>query len=98
MEIPTKDLQIIKETGTKSTQKSLDGKAHELSESDTFYLGACTKGATALKSLRNQPFNVEKAKQRAYSLKQSYVNHIIASISQNEKENYGKIIKKPRRI
>jgi DNA mismatch repair protein MutH len=91
---PVEDLEIIKQDWEKINQKIKDGKAHELSEGDTFYLGACTKGATAAKSLRGQPFNKEKAKQRAYSLKQGYVNHIIANIACEEKGVYGKIIKK----
>ena len=86
------DLIIIKKDWELINQKIKDGKAHELSEGDTFYLGACTKGSTAAKSLRKQPFNEIKAKQRAYSLKQGYVNHIIASIAQEEQESYGKII------
>ena len=36
-----------------------------------------------------------KAKQRAYSLKQGYVNHIIANIAQEETAVYGKIIERP---
>ena len=36
-----------------------------------------------------------KAKQRAYSLKQGYVNHIIANIAQEETAVYGKIIDRP---
>lgn len=89
---PSDDLKIIKQDWEYINQKIKDGKAHELSEGDTFYLGACTKGSTALKSFRNQPFNKEQAKQRAYSLKQGYVNHIIANIAQEETEVYGKII------
>lgn len=92
---PSEDLRIIKHDWETINKKIKDGKAHELSEGDTFYLGACTKGSTALKSFRNQPFNEEKAKQRAYSLKQGYVNHIIANISQEETETYGKIIERP---
>ncbi len=84
MEIIKKDWQLIK-------QKVADGKAHELSEGDTFYLGACTKGANA-QSVRKQPFSKIPAKQRAYSLKQGYVNHIIASIAGETKEVYGKLI------
>ena len=87
-----KDLQIIKRDWEIINQKIREGNAHLLSEGDTFYLGACTKGATALKSLREQPFNKEKAKQRAYSLKQGYVNHIISSLSNSDKIGYGKII------
>ena len=92
---PSEDLKIIKHDWETINQKIKEGKAHELSEGDTFYLGACTKGSTALKSLRDQPFNEEKAKQRAYSLKQGYVNHIIANIAQEETAVYGKIIEQP---
>jgi DNA mismatch repair protein MutH len=90
---PSEDLVIIKRDWETINQKIKDGKAHELSEGDTFYLGACTKGSTAAKSLREQPFNTEKAKQRAYSLKQGYVNHIIANIAREEQAIYGKILK-----
>lgn len=89
---PDEDLKIIKHDWETINKKIIDGKAHEISEGDTFYLGACTKGATALKSYRDQPFSEEKAKQRAYSLKQGYVNHIIASIAQSEPGIYGKIL------
>ncbi|WP_299135708.1 Sau3AI family type II restriction endonuclease [uncultured Tenacibaculum sp.] len=92
---PNEDLKIIKQDWEFINQKIKDGKAHELSEGDTFYLGACTKGSTALKSFRDQPFNKQQAKQRAYSLKQGYVNHIIANIAQEETAVYGKIIEQP---
>jgi len=92
---PKEDLKIIKQDWEFINQKIKKGKAHELSEGDTFYLGACTKGSTALKSFRDQPFNEEKAKQRAYSLKQGYVNHIIANIAKEETAVYGKIIEQP---
>lgn len=88
---PSTDLQIIKKDWETITKKIADGKAHELSEGDTFYLGACTKGANSL-SVRKQPFSETPAKQRAYSFKQGYVNHIIASIAGETKEVYGKLI------
>lgn len=88
---PETDLEVIKKDWEYIKQKVADGKAHELSEGDTFYLGACTKGANA-KTLRQQPFNEIKAKQRAYSLKQGYVNHIIASIASDNVGTYGKLI------
>ena len=88
---PTTDLEIIKKDWRLIKQKIEDGKAHDLSEGDTFYLGACTKGANA-SSTRNQPFSNVPAKQRAYSLKQGYVNHIIASISTGAIGIYGKLI------
>jgi DNA mismatch repair endonuclease MutH len=86
------DLDIIKKDWEIIHEKVLDGRAHELSEGDTFYLGACTKGANA-KSLRMQPFCPIPAMQRAFALKQGYVNHIIATISKGEKEKFGKLIK-----
>lgn len=88
---PSTDLEIIKKDWETITKKIADGKAHELSEGDTFYLGACTKGANA-SSVRRQPFSEIPAKQRAYSFKQGYVNHIIASIAGETKEVYGKLI------
>lgn len=88
---PSTDLEIIKKDWETITQKIADGKAHELSEGDTFYLGACTKGANAT-SVRQQPFSEIPAKQRAYSFKQGYVNHIIASIANEPTEIYGKLI------
>ena len=51
--------------------------AHELSEGDTRYLGACTKGATAAKSEQKQYYSDIPAKRRAYSLKQSYMTYVI---------------------
>lgn len=92
---PDEDLIIIRRDWEFINNKIKAGKAHELSEGDTFYLGACTKGSTALKSYRDQPFNEEQAKQRAYSLKQGYVNHVIANISREEPASYGKIIENP---
>ena len=88
---PAKDVEIIKQDWLKIKKKIKDGRAHELSEGDTFYLGACTKGANA-SSVRKQPFSDIYAKQRAFSLKPGYVNHIIASIAGETDEVFGKII------
>ena len=88
---PSTDLEIIEKDWQTINEKIANGKAHELSEGDTFYLGACTKGANAL-SVRKQPFSEIPAKQRAYSFKQGYVNHIIASIANENKGIYGKLI------
>ncbi len=88
---PSTDLEIIRKDWELIKTKIADGKAHELSEGDTFYLGACTKGANA-NTTRKQPFSDIPAKQRAYSLKQGYVNHIIASIANESTGIYGKLI------
>ena len=47
------------------------------------YLAACTKGANA-KSMRKQPFSDIPAKQRAYSLKSSYMTAYVRRILMNE--------------
>ena len=60
----------------KIREKIRNGIAHEISEGDTFYLGACTKGTNS-SSVRKQPFSPILAKQRAYSLKPKYLNIII---------------------
>ena len=57
--------------------KIKEGDAHLLSEGDTKYLGACTKGSTAIKSLRNQPKSEIKAKQRAFSFKTQYMRELL---------------------
>lgn len=88
---PSTDLEIIRKDWELIKKKIADGKAHELSEGDTFYLGACTKGANA-ETTRKQPFSDIPAKQRAFSFKQGYVNHIIASIANEPSGTYGKLI------
>lgn len=78
--IPEKDLKIIKNDWMIIANKIRDNKAHEISESDTRYLAACTKGSTAEKSLRRQrDANAVKARERAYSLKPSYMTYILNS-------------------
>lgn len=88
---PEMDLEIIKKDWELIKGKVVAGKAHELSEGDTFYLGACTKGAKG-GNFRKQPNSEFEAKQRAFSLKQGYLNHIIASIANEKQEVYGKLI------
>ncbi|WP_430614171.1 Sau3AI family type II restriction endonuclease [Flavobacterium sp. JP2137] len=88
---PPADLEVIRQDWSSIVQKIKAGKAHELSEGDTFYLAACTKGANA-NSLRRQPHSAQPAMQRAFSLKQGYVNHIIANLAGDAKPNYGKLL------
>lgn len=75
---PKEDLKIIIEDYKKINDKIKEGLAHELSESDTYYLGACTKGASAESSLRPQYYgNHIPAKKRNYCFKQSYMNYVL---------------------
>ena len=69
------DFEIIK-------SKVKNGKAHELSEGDTSYLGACTSGATS-KDRTTQPFSDIPPKPRAYSLKNSYISGILKELKEN---------------
>lgn len=73
---PEEDLIIIEHDWETIMEKVRAGRAHELSEGDTLYLAACTKGTTAA-SVRQQPFSTIPAKQRAYSLKASYMTQIL---------------------
>lgn len=73
---PMEDLVIIERDWNIIMKKVRDGQAHLISEGDTMYLAACTKGANA-SSVRKQPFSDTMAKQRAYSLKSSYMTQIL---------------------
>lgn len=88
---PKDDLKIIKEDFYKIRQKVLDGKAHELSESDTIYVGACTK-ANNSSVKTSQPFSNELAKPRAFSFKNSYMTYILNTYVANNEKSLDKII------
>ena len=88
----TEDLLVIKKDWEYINKRIKDGKAHELSEGETNYLGACTKGASAKGSMRRQPFSKVLAKQRAYSLKSGYVNHILKSLLEENNSKYESIV------
>lgn len=77
--IPEEDRPQIQADWEVIRDKVRQGKAHELSEGDTFYLGACRKGSGGPKEkLRKQPYSDIPAKARAYSFKQGYVDFILA--------------------
>ena len=91
-QIPEEDLEIIKNDYKIIIDKIKKGKAEEISEGDTNYLGACTKGANA-NSLREQPFSDKKAMQRAFCLKNSYMSYILNHYIVNKTEKYESVIK-----
>ena len=70
------DLKQIEEDWNLIIKKIRDGKAHEISEADTMYLGACSKGANA-NSVRQQPFSDIPAMQRAFCFKNSYMTQLV---------------------
>jgi len=96
---PEKDLIIIKNDWKIITNKIKKGESHLISEGDTLYLGACTKGAGHGGDFRRQPFSTMLAKQRAFSLKKKYVD-IIISTWNNDKEltEIEPIVKNPKEI
>ena len=72
------DLAIIEQDYKAIIEKIQSGKAHELSESDTLYLGACTKGSTAEKSTVPQFYPPHiPARRRAFCYKNSYMTHVL---------------------
>ena len=85
-EYPEEDLLIIKQDWEYIVSKIREGKAHELSEADTLYLGACPKGKDS-SSVRRQPFSPILAMQRAFCLKNSYMTSIVRTRVVNENKN-----------
>jgi DNA mismatch repair endonuclease MutH len=83
---PEDDLLIIENDWKTIMEKVRNGNAHLISEGDTMYLAACTKGANA-SSVRKQPFSDIMAKQRAYSLKASYMTQILNRYIFGKEEN-----------
>src|SRR5699024_1033533 len=57
-----------------------EGKAEELSDSLTKYLGATTKGSKTEKNMTTQPFSDEKAHKRSITLKGSYMTELARKI------------------
>ncbi len=93
---PEEDLVIIEQDWERIMDKVRRGLAHEISEGDTMYLAACTKGESAA-SVRTQPFSPIPAKQRAYSLKASYMTQILNRYIFGAEENE-RIIKDWRQL
>ena len=80
-QIPEKDLLIMEQDYNKIADKIKCGKAHELSEGDTTYLGACRKGQ---KGDPDQYYTLPTgqkceipAPKRAFSLKPQYMRTIL---------------------
>lgn len=87
-EFAPEDLEIIKNDWEIIHNKIMNGDAQNISEADTMYLAACTKGAGGVDNLREQPYSNIKAKQRAFCLKASYMNTIVDSLYNNENSEH----------
>lgn len=75
-EIRHHDLLIIERDWQGIARKVREGRAHELTEGENWYLTACTKASDG-KARREQPYSKEPAKPRAYALRASYLDEII---------------------
>lgn len=92
--LPEEDLLIIKQDWEIIVNKIKEGKAEELSDSLTKYLGATTKGSKSEKNMTTQPFSAKKAHRRAFTLKGSYMTSLARLIMSGEYESHDeKIIK-----
>lgn len=88
LKIPNEDLDLIKKDWETIRNKVQQSKAHELSEGDTFYLGACRKGAGGLNEKLVKQYNSKiRAKSRAFSFKPSYLNKIISNLEKKSSQN-----------
>lgn len=88
---PEQDVKIIRHDYYIIVSKIKAGKAHELSEGDTLYLGAAPKAATS-KDRRKQPFSDELAKPRAFAFKNSYMTYVLNSYIVPGKATYEPIV------
>ena len=96
---PPEDLEIIVNDYKIITEKIQSGRAHELSEGDTMYLGACTKGSTAEKSLVPQYYNPDVlAKKRAFCYKNSYMTAVLNNYIVADRDTYESIVKNPEEL
>ncbi|MDE6370296.1 MAG: hypothetical protein K2K92_02265 [Duncaniella sp.] len=90
-QIPEKDLILIKKDYETIAEKVRNGEAHNLSEGDTIYLGACRKGQKG-DTPQPQPYSSIKANKRAFSLKPAYIRYILKHVTEsgdNNFSNYG---------
>lgn len=91
---PQEDLAIIIQDYLKIISKIKDGKAHEISESDTLYLGACTKGATAEKSTVPQYYGDKTpARKRNFCFKRQYMDYVLNHYILKKTESAESILK-----
>lgn len=73
--IPEEDIPTVRQDWETVVEKVRQGRAHEISGSDTLYLEACTKAANSAARTK-QPFSDIPAKPRAWALKQSYMTAV----------------------
>lgn len=91
---PAEDLNIIIQDYNKIINKIKKGKAHEISESDTLYLGACTKGKDAKSSMIPQYYGEHiLARRRNFCFKRQYMDYVLHEYVLKNRVPYESIIK-----
>ena len=84
LRISEDDLEMIRKDWEFIRQKIIDNKAHELSEGDTFYLGAARKGSGGEnESLKKQNESDIGAPSRGFSFKQNFLTKLVQGHSKN---------------
>lgn len=91
-DLPKEDLLIIEQDWNTIIKKIKEGKAEELSDSLTKYLGATTKGAKTESNLTSQPFSETRAHRRAFTLKGAYMSTLAKKFMDIDRDDE-KIIK-----
>jgi len=94
---PENDRRIIEQDFKKIQEKIRAGKAHELSEGDTMYLGAASKSTTSA-DRRKQPFGPELAKPRAFAFKNSYMTYVLNTYIVPNKNTYEPILSSKEKV
>lgn len=78
LDLLSAEFKDVKRDWEEIREKVRSGRAHELSEGDTFILGACRKGSGGTKeALRDQPNSLEGAKARAFAFKPKFVTQLL---------------------
>ena len=91
-----KDLEIIRQDYTIIITKIKEGRAEQLSEADTLYLGASTKGDAKTKNAVQELYAPQKtARRRAFCYKQSYMTYVLNSYVVNVPHRAEEIIHSP---
>ncbi|MCF6139082.1 MutH/Sau3AI family endonuclease [Pseudalkalibacillus berkeleyi] len=83
-DLPDDDLAIIENDWNIIMDMIRQGRAEDISEGMTQYLGAVTKGSKTDKNQTKQPFSDKKAHRRAFSLRPTYMKEITKLIVQGE--------------
>ena len=86
--VPAEDMPTIRQDWEDIMSYVYQGRANELSESLTKYLGACTKGAdgSSMKRQGYPPFSL--AKPRAFCLKTSYMTYLQNNYIMADRDTY----------